>query len=79
VHEVGSAWDLPAAVQSALPDDQIVLADGQWLDAALDVTCSGTADAPIDIYGDYCHVTDCAIVKLQPDRPRAPLYVGGHP
>ena len=119
VHEVGSARDLPAAVQNALPGDQIVLADGQWLDAALEVTCSGTADAPIlirpqtpggltltgishvalrgshlvlsglrmyggareaagdgierlqpsapiDIYGDYCRVTDCAIVDFNP-------------
>ena len=49
MHEVGSTRDLPAAVQSALPGDQIVLADGQWLDAALEVTCSGTADAPIVI------------------------------
>lgn len=49
VHEVASPADLAAAVEAAQPGDEIVLADGEWLDAGLNFTCSGAPDAPITI------------------------------
>ncbi|MGI5819807.1 MAG: polysaccharide lyase 6 family protein [Armatimonadota bacterium] len=119
VHEVATAEGLAAAVEAAVPGDEIVLADGEWLDAELDLTCSGTAEAPItirprtpggltltgaswvrlsgshlvllglrmyggarevaddgverqqsaapiDIHGDHCRVTECAIIDYNP-------------
>lgn len=119
VHEVASPADLPAAMAAAQPGDEIVLADGTWLDAGLDLTCSGSARdpivirphtpggltltgaswirlggshlvlrgvrmeggaraaagdgieraqsrSPIDLAGDYCRVTECAIVDYNP-------------
>ncbi len=49
VHEVASPDDLSGAMEAAEPGDEIVLADGEWLDADLNITCSGAPDAPITI------------------------------
>ncbi|MFW5866383.1 MAG: polysaccharide lyase 6 family protein [Armatimonadota bacterium] len=121
VHEVSTCADLNAlaAEGAAQPGDEIVIEDGEWLDAAIDLNCSGREDAPItvrpqtpggltltgassiriagshvvvsgiqmrggmravaadgvereqrrapiDIHGDHCRVTECAIIDYNP-------------
>ncbi|MFP4249338.1 MAG: polysaccharide lyase 6 family protein [Armatimonadota bacterium] len=119
VHEVATPDELEAALEAAAPGAEIIIADGEWLDAEIDIACSGTADAPItirpqtpggltltgasrvrlggshlvlsgirmtggaravaddgvereqraapiDIHGDHCRVTDCAIIDFNP-------------
>ncbi len=119
VREVATPEELAAALEVAAPGDEIVIADGEWLDATIAVACSGSARAPIiirprtpggltltglstirlsgshvvvsgvqmrggareapadgtdrvrtsspvDLQGDYCRLTGCAIVDLNP-------------
>lgn len=121
VHEVATCAEANAiaAEGAAQPGDEIIIADGEWLDANLEIRCSGeegapvtvrprtpgdltltgassilitgshvvvsgiqmlggaraVADdgverdqrrAPIDIHGNHCRVTECAIVDYNP-------------
>ena len=119
VREVATPPELASAIESAQPGDEIVIAEGEWLDAGIEIDCSGTAEAPIvihprtpgglaltgaswirlvgahvvlrgvqmrggaravagdgvereqrsspiDMQGDFCRVTECAIVDYNP-------------
>jgi len=119
VREAATPGELAAAIEAAQPGDEIVIADGEWLDAGIEIDCWGTAEAPIvihprtpggltltgaswvrlvgayvvlsgvkmrggaravardgvereqgsapiDIQGDFCRVTECAIVDYNP-------------
>ena len=121
VHEVATCAEANAiaAEDAAKPGDDIVIADGEWLDENLTIRCSGAECAPItvrpqtpggltltgvssiritgshvvvsgirmaggaravagdgvervrreepiDIEGDYCRVTDCAVIDYNP-------------
>jgi poly(beta-D-mannuronate) lyase len=46
---VASALELNAALRTANPGDTIVLAAGEWRDAAIEIKAGGTADAPLTV------------------------------